>query len=110
MLEERKRRDEEIRQEALLKLNEWKAGEGSALSAFRALPVGLRIKDKAVETSHGARVKISSAKALLTKVLEGKIVNGEKIDGFVVSRIKDGIAVIGCHRIEISEARRVLNV
>lgn len=67
----------------------------------------LRIKNNFVETSHGARVSLSSARILYALITAKKSINGHKIDNYTVVSYLDGILKIGCHKIPQSEIERI---
>lgn len=72
----------------------------------------LRVQDKEVVTSGGARVPLFHAKLLLD-MLKGEIdIVGKKIGHFTVDDVKklavDTVIEIGCHKILLSEAEKVL--
>ena len=65
------------------------------------LPVNLRISSdgKLIETTKGAKVQMSEALRLLSKLRSGENVNGYKIDGFTVIDNNSDRVKIGCHEI-----------
>ena len=65
------------------------------------LPVHLRISSdgKLIETTKGAKVELSEALRLLSKLRSGEDVNGYKIDGFTVIENNAHSVKIGCHEI-----------
>lgn len=65
------------------------------------LPVHLRISSdgKLIETTKGAKVQLSEALRLLSKLKSGEDVNGYKIDGFTVIENNAHAVKIGCHEI-----------
>lgn len=65
------------------------------------LPVHLRISSdgKLIETTKGAKVQLSEALRLLSKMRNGEDVNGYKLDGFTVIENNAHAVKIGCHEI-----------
>lgn len=65
------------------------------------IPVHLRISNdgKLIETTKGAKVQMSEALRLLSKLRNGEDVNGYKIDGFTVIENNSDRVKIGCHEI-----------
>lgn len=89
-------------------LASWRAG-GMLTSSVRNLNMQLlRIRGDLVETSRGATVELSQAKALLTQVLSGKAKEGDKVGNFSFTKVEGETVKIGCHTIELKEAIEVL--
>jgi len=70
-------------------------------------------KNKTVETSRGADVPLTHAVRLLKMILKGDVGKSERVGAFTLEEIKDDpkgdkTLVIGCHRILLSEAVKVL--
>ncbi len=65
------------------------------------IPVHLRVsKDgKLIETTKGAKVQLSEALRLLSKIRNGEDVKGSQIDGFTVIENNSDRVKIGCHDI-----------
>ena len=65
------------------------------------IPVHLRVSNdgKLIETTKGAKVQMSEALRLLSKLRSGEDVNGYKIDGFTVIENNANAVKIGCHEI-----------
>ena len=65
------------------------------------IPVYLRVSSdgKLIETTKGAKVQMSEALRLLSKLRSGEDVNGYKIDGFTVIENNAHAVKIGCHEI-----------
>lgn len=61
--------------------------------------------DFKVVTQRGAEVPLFHAKILLNALLTGKNVEGKRIGHFTVNYVRDGIVKIGCHRINIEQAK-----
>lgn len=105
----------------------WKAGEISSYSIDENLYLShelnidlrselalLRVKGNLVETSEGADVPLDHALRLLAKIEAGLAKKGERVGNFTLESISDSskepvIITIGCHKIDLNEARRVLN-
>lgn len=65
------------------------------------IPVHLRVSNdgKLIETTKGAKVQMSEALCLLSKLRNNEDVNGYKIDGFTVIENNSDRVKIGCHEI-----------
>lgn len=61
-----------------------------------------------VETSGGAEVPLDDALKLLRRIVAGIAKRGDVVGSFKLDRIKGERITIGCHEIELSEARAVL--
>lgn len=84
----------------------WKAGYDSRLDLFD-LPVMLRIKDRDIETSHGAYVPIEDAKILWAKLTASEDLKGFQIGHYTVSGIRNQNLIIGCHTIPLREVAKM---
>lgn len=80
-------------------LNKWLNHEYNG--TLYNIPVHLRVSNdgKLIETTKGAKVQISEALRLLSKLRNGEDVNGYKIDGFTVIENNSERVKIGCHEI-----------
>lgn len=88
----------------------WSAGQGIATTAVKNLePQIIRIKDDRVETSRGAEVPLKHAVMLLERILKGQANQGDKIGSFVLDKVLKHTVVIGCHTINIDQAKEVLS-
>lgn len=104
----------------------WKAGEISTYSIDERLYLGsfeidlrndlalLRVKGNVVETSEGADVPLEHALRLLARIEAGLAKKGERVGNFTLESVSDTtkepvIVTIGCHKIDLNEARQVLN-
>ena len=87
----------------------WKEGGRSATGLYQ-LPVALRLSHEGaiIETSHGAQVNMEDAKNLLSMLKRGADIIGKKIDGFTVRTVSENSIQIGCHKIPMSEIKRVV--
>ena len=100
--------------EAREAMPKWLAG-GYASPSLYALPVVLRVIGNTVETSHGARVPVETARKLWPLVKRARkqgraFIPAQSITlGFYnLSRIEaSGLAVIGCHRIPFEAMQAV---
>jgi hypothetical protein len=101
-------KEAELRALLQLELNKWKAGESTHWE-IRHLPIVLRVKGEAVQTSRGAEIPLSHAVRLWKKVLSIKASgipyqrNGhtEYAGTFAVDQIQaNGTLIAGCHVIE----------
>jgi hypothetical protein len=104
----------------------WRAGEISAHDIEDSLYLGsikldlrskyalLRVKGNKVETSEGADVPLDHALRLLSIIERGQARKGERVGVYNLESVSDlnkepVIVTIGCHKIELSEAKRVLS-
>lgn len=86
----------------------WREG-GAVTNYIRDLsPQLVRINGTKVETSRGAEVPIADAMKLLRAIESGKANNGDAVGSFTFHHVNGNIAQIGCHRINLDEARRAL--
>lgn len=87
---------------------------GAIKPILRRLPYELiRIKNgDYVETSKGARVPLEQARTLLRMIERGEEIRGQEVGHFravcLARTAEDTVVRIGCHRILLSEAKRVL--
>lgn len=87
----------------------WRAG-GPITNAVRNLdPQLIRVKGDYVETSRGASVPLSEAKELLSKIVRATAKTGDKVGSFNLDRVNGNVVTIGCHNIDLNEAKAVLN-
>lgn len=87
----------------------WRNG-GQLTNAVRSLKLKLlRIKGDTVQTSGGAEVPLSDALRLLKLVESGKAKQGESVGHFTLTNVYQDFVKIGCHDIQISEAKAVLD-
>ncbi len=106
----KKSREAQARQEILKKLEEWKNGEGSSISAFRVLPVAIRLKNSIFETSHGAQVEKADGLRFWQAIKNNEALENYKINEFFrVSRINEKEIIVGCHTIPKLEIYRIGN-
>jgi len=73
----------------------------------------LRVKGNKVETSRGADVPLDHAIRLLKMILKNEAKKGERVGLFTLGEVKDDpkgdkTICIGCHKILLSEAKKVL--
>lgn len=61
-----------------------------------------------VETNQGAEVPLSHALRLLNLVLKNEVRQGERVGHFTVDKVEDKTLKIGCHVINIEQAKNVL--
>lgn len=101
-----KRAQQELEAEASVEA--WKRFEGPLRGRTQKIYLRVNRKDDTVESSWGARVPLIEAKQLF-EALEAKILNpGDTIGQYRVDRIEAKTVSIGCHTIDIEEARAVL--
>ena len=105
----REKQQAEAMAEALERLEGWKRGSNNYGSFYR-LPIALRLSNEGaiIETSHGARVNMEDAKNLLACLNRGADIIGTSIDGFTVRAVSKNSIQIGCHKIPMSEIKRVV--
>jgi hypothetical protein len=92
-------------------LKDWENG-GPLNRYFRHILGGLdriRVKGNIVETTGGAEVPLSHALRLLAKIKAKQEKQGDKVGGFTLTSVEDGIVQIGCHKILLSHAEEVLS-
>lgn len=90
-------------------VEKWRAG-GALTDGIRTLNKQIiRIKGEEVETSKGASVPLSHALRLFRKITSGVAKSGERIGHYTFNDMDLGTIHIGCHAIELSEARSVLS-
>ncbi len=101
---------EEVRKKELESIEAWKSGSGHATNAVnRIYPRIIRVKGDNVETSGGATVPLSEARLLLSRIMRSEAKQGELIGGFTFDSVKNNIVKIGCHDIDLEQAKSVLN-
>lgn len=83
--------------------HEFKRGNVHGLS-----PVLIRVRGEVVETSGGAQVPLRAALRLLNAIDNGSVTDGFKVGHFTYESQDGGVVKIGCHRIDIEQARGVL--
>lgn len=88
-------------------IEQWKNGLIPRLN-FKLTYDLVRVRFDNVETSRGASVPLSHALRLLTLVERGTARSGERVGHFTLSGVSDGIVRIGCHTIELKQAKEVL--
>lgn len=90
----------------------WRQG-GIITNAVRNLnPQLIRISGDTVQTSRGAEVPLKDARTLLNSILDGKaeglILSQTTINGFKLTDFENNVVTIGCHRISLDDAKKVL--
>lgn len=93
-------------------LVKWKAGDLEAYIPYwlnPPPPASLRIKDKEVQTTQGARIPLADArKAYRTiKAGRGDSLVGQRIAYYTVTSITEELLTVGCHKILLSEVDRI---
>jgi hypothetical protein len=84
------------------KIQMWRKGEYNY--SLYACPVMLRCLDgETVETSHGARVQLETAKAAFEALTLGSSIIGTCLDGFTVLEVTKEHIKVGCHTIPFAE-------
>ena len=115
-LDEARRAAEQVKAaKRLVELQEelatWRAG-GVGYGLY-SIPVALRIKGDAIETSHGARIPLAEAPRLWTLVERARGGErdydvGQAVGHYRLTKIRrDGSIVVGCHDISYDELRGI---
>lgn len=88
----------------------WKYSGGQLTYAVRNIyPNIIRVKGDIVQTSGGAEVSLTEARALLSKIVRSEAKYGDVIGSFTFNRVEDNIVTIGCHNLDLEQAKTVLN-
>lgn len=106
--EREEKKQQELKEKALLNAQNWVAGGDLTIDMHKLTPQFIRIKDDQVETSRGATVPVSHAMRLLMRVLNNSVKQNDKVGFFQVDKIEGSILTIGCHKIDIEQAKTVL--
>lgn len=104
----RKAEDEVRKQKAIANIAKWRQGANVDIYAADLEYEILRIKGDEVETSDGASVPLDHALRLLKLIMAGKAREGERVGHYTLDKVGKKIIEIGCHQIELSEAKAVL--
>jgi len=106
-----KRQTKKALEEAQNELVAWLEGSISRLRKQpHNSPIYLRVNEKTetVDTSEGISVPKRECKVLFDRISKGKEVRGFKLDElYSVIRLTDEVLTVGCHRIPMSEVKRV---
>lgn len=104
-----------LKQEKESEINKWLNNESNHFP-FGIDEIKLRIKDDIIETSKGAKVPLKESKifyAILKEYLQTKreelkekLLN-KHLGAFIINKITDNQIIIGCHKIQFSELKRV---
>lgn len=89
----------------------WRNGYDYNRNVIRNLkPQLIRIIGEIVQTSSGAEVSLIEAQNLMSLIEANRVKSGDTVGSFRFTEFnkETGIITIGCHRIRIDEARRVL--
>jgi hypothetical protein len=87
----------------------WIAGHGEFKYFMRNMrPMLLRVKENVVETSGGAEVPLKDALRFMNRLIKGEVKAGESVGEFTFDSLEDGMIKIGCHTIDLNEAKRAL--
>lgn len=113
----KEKRQEQKRQSELVKhadiIEQWRNGTlpTSSLPLVVRNQTLLRINGDSVETSRGARVPLTAARALYMRVINNSDVSDQRIGHYTVKNLTPDKAFIriGCHTISISEASLLFN-
>lgn len=88
----------------------WKSFTGPNYLESDKVYLRINHEDQTVQTSLGARVPLSEAYAFMAALEKRAIKRGASIGNYNVIKVKDDVIQIGCHTIELAEARDVLGV
>ena len=108
--EKRARELEEMRLEAIEKLEQWKQGADLNVGYdWRVnVPICLRVKDNRIQTSKGAEITVRCALKLWDKLKNKESLQGMTLDNnYTVNNQTDEILSIGCHQIPVKEIERI---
>jgi len=89
-------------------IKKWRDGGQSTNSIRNLKPMILRVNGDKVQTSRGAEVPLDHALRLLKLVETRKAKTGERVGHFKLDQIDGEMVKIGCHIINVNEARSVL--
>jgi hypothetical protein len=104
-------RKEQLKLEKLQEqINTWRTDGGSLpYEVRRELRFHLlRVQDGVVKTSGGAEVPLNQALKLLALIERDQAKQGEQVGSFRLNHVRDGVVTVGCHKIQLSEAKQVL--
>lgn len=108
-IEDHKAKIEEAKKELDQWLNNEKSSIGYSVQSLLGLNTQLiRVTGEEVQTTGGASVPLSHALRLLRLIESGKAKSGDRIGHFTFNELDNGIVRIGCHRISLTEAQKVL--
>jgi hypothetical protein len=107
--DERRAKQQEIDAAKLVKnVQAWRLGGPTTNGIQNLAHQLLRIVGETVETSKGAEVPLKHAIRLLRMIDKGTAKPGESVGSFELSEVRKDVVRIGCHTIDIDEARAVL--
>jgi hypothetical protein len=87
----------------------WMEGRSNSTKGFSDHRPCLRIKDNYVQTTRGASVPLNEALELFKRIELGLAKEGDRVGSFTFNGVNNEQEImIGCHRIDIDEAKRVL--
>ena len=90
-------------------LAKWFNGENVSVNmSMLGLSPKLRIKGDMIETTSKGTLPLKVARVFFKKYQEGKLKEGQHISSYMFRGVSNGIARIGCHRVELTEIERVL--
>lgn len=86
----------------------WRQGGPLTQGMHNISPQLIRVKGEMVETSRGAEVTLKQAKTLLGLIHFDLHTKGERIGQFTLDSVKGNLVRIGCHEVDLNEAKKVL--
>jgi len=93
--------------EEVAELEAWKRGDGTGSRWFNFASTALRVNGSDVETTHGARVPLEAARQFYRALRADVNLVGQTVGLYAVQSVTDDLVTIGCHRIPMSEIRRI---
>ena len=88
----------------------WIDGKTNSIKGFSKYEVRLRVLNEVVETTRGAKVPLNEAIKLFKRIELGVAKEGETVGHYTFNGVNNEQEImIGCHRIDIDEARKALS-
>jgi len=106
----RKERDRVAALEAAERRVKWLAGENVSMGYSSSVEMLLRVKGEDVETSRGAKIPLTVAHKLWSRIKAGTSVDGMNLGHYTVGTYADGVLTAGCHKIPLAEMTRLAAV
>lgn len=97
-----------LKAELALLIYDWKQGGQRSYKLNQIEPQLIRIYLDEVQTSGGASVPLKEALELFTTIEAGKAKKGDRVGYFTFDAVKNNRVYLGCHTIDLDEARTVL--
>lgn len=86
----------------------WKTGGPFTAAVMRVNPQLIRVNGEKVETSSRASVPLYEALRALMLLENSKLKSNSKIGSYTFNKVDKGMVKIGCHTIELEQAKSVL--